>query len=53
MQFDFIMDLSFSLLQGFPKKFKIEFLEVWQLWALSGHFGHFLTLCTLFDILTT
>ena len=49
MQLDFIMDLSFSLIQGVPKKFKIEFLEVWQLWALSGHLG----LCTLFDILTT
>ena len=53
MQFDFIMDLSFSLIQGVPKKFKIEFLEVWQAWALSGHLGHFLALCTLFDILTT
>ena len=28
MQFDSIMDLSFSLIQGVPKKFKIEFLEV-------------------------
>ena len=39
-----------DLVQGVPKKFRIEFLEVWQLCTLSGHFRHFWTVWTLFNI---